>query len=80
MTNGSAGWTAFPDKFFFLEVFMPIKVERKLFATGNSLAITLPQEWIKNFALKAGDSIEIVLEEELIIRPKQNNNIDSIQT
>jgi len=58
---------------------MPIVVERKLFATGDSLAITLPKDWIKNFKLKAGDSLEIVLEEELVVRVKKKD-IDSIQT
>ena len=57
---------------------MPIMVERKLFATGDSLAITLPRDWIKNFNLKSGDSLEIVLDEELKIRVKRGS-IDSIR-
>ena len=50
---------------------MPVVAERKLFATGDSLAITLPKDWIKTFKLKAGDSLEIVLEDELVIRVKK---------
>jgi len=59
---------------------MPIVVERKLFATGDSLAITLPKDWIKNFHLKAGDAVEIVLEDELTIKAKKEKGLYTIQT
>jgi len=51
---------------------MPIFVERSLFKTGESLAVTLPKAWTKYFQLKAGDRVEIVANnDELIIRVKK---------
>lgn len=56
---------------------MPILVERKLFATGDSLAVTLPKEWARYFQLKAGDVVEVVANTELSIKPKRSDkNID----
>jgi len=56
---------------------MPIVVERKLFATGDSLAITLPKAWARYFHLKAGDTVEMVANAELVIRIKKPaKNID----
>jgi antitoxin component of MazEF toxin-antitoxin module len=49
---------------------MPIAVERKLFATGDSLAVTLPKDWARYFKLKAGDIVEVVANNELTIRVK----------
>ena len=57
---------------------MPNLVERKLFATGDSLAVTLPKPWINYFRLKAGDSVEMVTNDEVVIRIKKSGeNIDS---
>ena len=50
---------------------MPIFVERSLFKTGDSLAVTLPKAWTKYFQLKAGDQVEIVANDELVIRVKK---------
>ena len=50
---------------------MPIPEERPLFKTGESLAVTLPRVWIKYFHLRAGDRVEIVVNEELVIRVKR---------
>jgi len=50
---------------------MPIPEERPLFKTGESLAVTLPRVWIKHFHLRAGDRVEIVVDEELVIRVKR---------
>ena len=46
---------------------MALVIERKLFATGDSLAITIPKDWTKQFGLKAGANVEIVLGDELVI-------------
>ena len=50
---------------------MPILVERSLFKTGDSLAVTLPKAWTKYFRLRAGDQVEIVANGELTIRVKK---------
>ena len=56
---------------------MPIEVERKLFATGDSLAITLPKAWTNYFRLKAGDTLKVVANNEVIIRiMNPEGNID----
>ncbi|MDD5703167.1 MAG: AbrB/MazE/SpoVT family DNA-binding domain-containing protein [Dehalococcoidales bacterium] len=57
---------------------MPIiEVERKLFATGDSLAVTLPKAWTHHFQLKAGDIVEVVADDDVIIRTKKaKENID----
>ncbi len=54
---------------------MQIVVERRLFATGDSLAITLPKAWTNYFSLKAGDTLKVVANDEVIIRimnPEEN--------
>ena len=56
---------------------MPILAERKLFATGDSLAVTLPKPWINYFRLKAGDSVEVLANDVVVIRIKKlGENID----
>jgi len=50
---------------------MPILVERSLFKIGQSLAVTLPKAWTRQSQLKAHDQVEIVVSDELIIRPKK---------
>ena len=50
---------------------MPILVERKLFKIGEGgIAITLPKAWINYYRLKSGDKVEIVVNEDLTIRIK----------
>ena len=51
---------------------MPIKVERKLFATGNSLAVTLPKTWIKHHHLRPGDRVKITAEDAVVIHPVED--------
>jgi antitoxin component of MazEF toxin-antitoxin module len=48
---------------------MPLLENRKIYAAGRSLAITLPRGWLSYFGLKAGDEVQIVANGELVIRP-----------
>jgi antitoxin component of MazEF toxin-antitoxin module len=48
---------------------MPSLENRKIYAAGRSLAITLPKGWLSYFGLKAGDEVQIVANGELVIRP-----------
>jgi len=49
---------------------MPIFEERMIYRVGkSSLAITLPQNWLRYFGLKPGDKVEITANGELTIRP-----------
>jgi AbrB family looped-hinge helix DNA binding protein len=50
---------------------MPILVERKLFKIGEGgFAITIPKAWINYHRLKPGDKVEIIADNEIIIRVK----------
>jgi bifunctional DNA-binding transcriptional regulator/antitoxin component of YhaV-PrlF toxin-antitoxin module len=50
---------------------MPILVERRLFRIGNGgFAVTLPKAWVRYYKLNAGDLVEIIADDDLIIRVK----------
>ncbi len=50
---------------------MPIKVERILFRVGEgSLAVTLPKAWIIYNRLKAGDRVEVIVNDGVTIHIK----------
>ncbi len=58
---------------------MPILVERKLFKTGEgAIAVTLPKAWTNYYHLKPGDKVEIIGEDELIIRIKNQPETPSL--
>lgn len=57
---------------------MSVVIERKLFATGDSVAVTIPKDWVRHFGLKAGDSVEITFGDELVIRAKEGEYEKSI--
>jgi len=49
---------------------MPISEERMIYRVGkSSLAITLPQNWLRYFGLTAGDSVQLTGNGDLIIHP-----------
>ena len=50
---------------------MPILVERTLFRIGQSLAVTLPKDWVNANNLKAGDKVEVTADKEVIIRSRK---------
>lgn len=51
---------------------MPIMEERMIYRVGkSSLAITLPQNWLKYFGLTAGDTVELIGNGDLTIRPRK---------
>jgi len=51
---------------------MPIKVERILFRVGEgSLAVTLPKAWVVYNRLKAGDTVEVIVNDCVLIRVKE---------
>ena len=48
---------------------MPILVERTLFKIGEGgFAITLPKAWVRYNKLKPGDKVEVIANQEVIIR------------
>jgi len=51
---------------------MPIQVERKLFKIGEGgFAMTVPKAWINYHQLKPGDVVEVIVNDDLIIRVKK---------
>lgn len=49
---------------------MPISEERMIYRVGkSSLAITLPQNWLRYFGLSAGDTVELTGNGDLKIHP-----------
>jgi len=59
---------------------VPIFVERSLFKIGESLAVTLPKAWTRDFHLKAGDRVEIVVNDELVIKVKKEEEKQKVYT
>lgn len=52
---------------------MPILEERMIYRVGkSSLAITLPQNWLKYFGISAGDIVEITGNGDLTIHPPKS--------
>ena len=50
---------------------MQIKVERTLLRVGeDSFAVTLPKAWISYKQLKHGDVVEVIVNDDVIIRAK----------
>jgi bifunctional DNA-binding transcriptional regulator/antitoxin component of YhaV-PrlF toxin-antitoxin module len=55
---------------------MPIKVERILFRVGEgSLAVTLPKPWITYNGLKPGDKVEVIVDDGVMIKIKEESGI-----
>ena len=51
---------------------MPIQVERIVFRVGEgSLAVTLPKAWVTYNHLKPGDTVEVIVNDGVLIRIKK---------
>ena len=56
---------------------MPIKVERILFRVGEgSFAVTLPKAWVTYNRLKAGDKVEVIVNDGVLIRVKEKPAVE----
>jgi antitoxin component of MazEF toxin-antitoxin module len=56
---------------------MPIKVERIVFRVGEgSLAVTLPKAWVVYTHLKAGDTVEVIVNDGVLIRVKEKPGVE----
>ena len=57
---------------------MPILVERIVFRVGEgSLAVTLPKPWVTYNQLKPGDTVEVIVDEGVLIRVKTKPETDN---
>ncbi len=60
---------------------MPISEERMIYRVGkSSLAITLPQNWLRYFGLVAGDTVEVTGNGDLTIRPRKRQENDKAES
>ncbi len=60
---------------------MPILEERMIYRVGkSSLAITLPQNWLKYVGLTAGDSVQATGNGDLRIRPIKKKGDDKAES
>lgn len=48
---------------------MPHEETRKIIRVGNSLAVTMPKDWVQYFQLSQGDKVTLVSNGEIIIVP-----------
>jgi len=44
---------------------------RRIYRTGRSVAVTLPQDWLRGNGLRPGDEVEIRYDGEVHIRPRR---------
>lgn len=45
--------------------------ERRIFRTGRSVGIVLPQDWLRGNGLGPGDQVEVWYDGEIHVRPKR---------
>lgn len=50
---------------------------RRLVRAGDSLAVTLPPDWLRGHGLKAGDPVELAYDEVVRVRPVQKHASDA---
>lgn len=55
---------------------MPAKIERKVLKSGDSKVTALPPHWLRMFGIEIGDSVEILYNSIVIIKPP-NLQLDS---
>jgi len=49
---------------------MPAKIERKILRSGDSKVTALPPDWVRMFRLCIGDSVYVLYNSIVIIKPK----------
>ena len=54
---------------------MPAKIERKILAAGDSKTCALPPDWLRIFKLGLGDTVDVLYDTIVIVKPK-NFNLD----
>lgn len=59
---------------------MPILVQRKLFQTGDSLAVTLPKAWIRRNQLYPGNKVKIIADSDLMVYPDEDEGKQKANT
>ncbi len=56
---------------------MPLMLLRKLIRFGQEgLVLTIPKGWARYHALKAGDKVELLVNDSLTIKPQPKGNVN----
>ena len=56
---------------------MPHKENRKIIRVGDSsFAVILPRAWIRYYDLKYGDSVEVISNGSIEIKPQENRSLE----
>ena len=58
---------------------LPIVTHRTLVASGGSIMVTIPQEWLKQNDLKAGDKVILVANGHLTVHKDNQELINKIK-
>jgi len=56
----------------------PVIEDRKVHKVGNSLMISIPESWLKQFDIGKGDEVTLVANNEVRINPKTPEVIESL--
>ena len=52
---------------------MPVLEQRPVYKSGkSSFALTLPAGWVRYLKINPGDMVELVISDEIVIRPIRN--------
>ena len=49
---------------------MPAKIDRKVLRSGDSKVTALPPDWLRAFNINIGDTVEILYDFVILIKPK----------
>ena len=52
------------------EIAMPAKIHRKVLRSGDSKVTALPPDWARAFKIEVGDTVEVLYDSIIIIKPK----------
>ena len=49
---------------------MPAKIQRKILKSGDSKVAALPPDWLRAFNLERGDTVDVLYDSVVLIKPK----------
>ena len=51
-------------------IVLPAKIDRKVLRSGDSKVTALPPDWLRAFNINIGDTVEILYDFVILIKPK----------
>lgn len=55
---------------------MPHEETRKIIRVGNSLAVTMPKDWVQYFQIAKGDEVKVVSNGSVLIEPPKKKELE----